>query len=546
MSQFLNYICAAYSMLLVRTYEEYRILSQYVQQLKATKILDENGQENGTYKAAVWDIVDGVRSLDIVDKVLKTGSKAAEGTANNPEAALDYLAAAEDNTVLFVKDFHPFFEKDFQDRAILIRKIRNLSGQFKAKGKSLVFISPDMKPPMELEKDITIVDYKLPERSELQVVLKSVCKATGAAIPRDVDTILDAAMGMTALEAENAFAVSLVEAKKFDAALIRREKAAIVKKTGLLEVIETTETLDQIGGMENAKEWAILKKDSFTPEAKAFGIISPKGVFFNGVPGCGKSLLSKVLSVVFGRPLFRLDMSKIKSKWVGESESNFRMVLDTVGATAPSILWIDEIEKVLAGNGNGQDGHEVTKGIFGMFLTWVEEKKEDVILVATANNVGNLPPELMSRFDVTFWVDLPDAIQRLEIIKIHVKKAMSRSNWGKTLQVSDLFSDAQLADVVQATENFSGREIEAAVKDGMSRAWANRHAKLQADDLVAAAKSITPTALIKREELAVLRRKAADQGMKNASIVHEQAEITEGPGSRKVNNRGISPTGSAG
>jgi ATP-dependent 26S proteasome regulatory subunit len=539
-SQFINYVCAAYPLLLVRTYEEYRVLSQFVAQLKGTKILDENGQESGEYKAFVWDVVDGVRPLE-------TGSKAIEGTAFNPNAALDFLAKAEDNTLLFVKDFHPFFEKEFQDRAIIIRKVRNLSAQFKAKGKTLVFISPDMKPPMELEKEVTIVDYKLPERAELQVVLKSVCKATGAAMPKDkeVEALLDAALGMTALEAENAFAVSLVEAKKFDAALIRREKAAIVKKTGLLEVIETTETLDQIGGLENAKEWALLKKDSFTPEAKAFGIISPKGVLLNGVPGCGKSLLSKVLSVVFGRPLFRLDMSKIKSKWVGESESNFRMVLDTVGATAPSILWIDEIEKVLSGNGNGQDGHEVMKGIFGMFLTWMEEKKEDVILVATVNNIGNLPPELMSRFDVTFWVDLPDAVQRLEIVKIHVKKALNRSNWGKNLKAEDLFTEAQLTEIVKATEHFSGREIEAVVKDGMSRAWANRHAKLQADDLVAAAKSVTPTAVVKKQELTILRNKAMEQGMKNASISHEQATVTEGPGSRKVNT-GINLSGAVG
>jgi SpoVK/Ycf46/Vps4 family AAA+-type ATPase len=200
---------------------------------------------------------------------------------------------------------------------------------------------------------------------------------------------------------------------------------------------------------------------------------------------------------------------------------------------------------VLAGNGNGQDGHEVTKGIFGMFLTWVEEKKEDVILVATANNIGNLPPELMSRFDVTFWVDLPDAVQRLDIIKIHVKKAMTRSNWGQALKIEDVFTDAQLAGVVTATEHFSGREIEAAVKEGMSRAWANRHARLQAEDLVAAAQSITPTAIVKKAELEILRKKASEQGMKNASKVHEQATVTEGPGSRKVNTN-INPSGTAG
>jgi len=343
---FINYVCAAYPLLLVRTYEEFRALSTFVAQLVAQKILNNKGEEDGAYKAYVWDVVDGVHSLGISSKnnVLETGAENLEPkTVNNPEAALDFLATtAGDNSVLFLKDFHPYFEKDFADRALITRKIRNLVSQFKAQNKVLVFLSPDMKPPMELEKDTTVVDYKLPDKAELQIVLKGVCHATMAEMPKakETEALLDAALGMTALEAENAFSVSLVEAKKFDPAIVRREKAAIVKKTGLLEVIETTETLDQIGGLEIAKEWALTQKDCFTPEAKAFGLLSPKGVLLNGVAGCGKSTLAKALAAAFGRPLFRLDMSKIKSKWHGESESNFRLVLDTVGATAPSILWI--------------------------------------------------------------------------------------------------------------------------------------------------------------------------------------------------------------
>jgi len=177
-----------------------------------------------------------------------------------------------------------------------------------------------------------------------------------------------------------------------------------------------------------------------------------------------------------------------------------------------------------------------------MFLTWVEEKQEDVILVATANNIATLPPELLSRLSVAFWVDLPDSIQRLEIIKIHVKKAMARSNWGKSLKISDLFSDEKLAEVVSKTREFSGRELEAAVKDALARAWAKKHSKLMLDDLLDAVGAISPTAKVKKAELDVLREKAKNQGMKPASIVHAEPEAApQAQGSRRINTGGGAP-----
>jgi ATP-dependent 26S proteasome regulatory subunit len=529
---FVNYVCAANPLLLVKTYEEYRVLSKYVAALSKMKVLDKNGQPTGSYNTHVWSLHGGVRQVTLDNKVLKTATTAVEGTEKNPMAALDFLVSAPDNTVLFVKDFHPYLTKEYGQSISIIEKIRDLVRPCNATGKALVFISPHMQIPSELEKDITPIDFKLPDKAELQLVLKGVCQSTGAVMPsaKDTDILLDACLGMTAQEAENALSLSLVEAKKFDPALIRREKAVIVKKGGLLEVIETTESLDTIGGLEIAKDWANNQKDCFTPEAKAFGVKPPKGILLLGLAGCGKSLLSKALATSFGRPLLRLDMSNIMDKWVGGSESKMKACLETAEAVSPCILWMDEIEKGLAGNsgGAGQEGHEVTRRIFGMLLTWIEEKKKDVILVATANSISNLPPELISRFSTSFWVDLPDRVQRPEIVKIHLKKV------GRP---ADLFTEEQLEEITRLTENFNGREIEAAVKDSVARAWSKRHPQIQIDDLVDAVKAVAPIAVVKKAEFEALRTQARNMGTKPASISHEAATSTNK--SRKINTTGV-------
>ena len=343
MSQdFINYVCSANPLLLVKTYEDYRVISKYVASLSKIQIKDKDGNLTGNYNTYVWSLHGGVRQVTIEDKVLKTSTTAEEGTAKNPMAALEFLENAPDNTILFLKDFHPYLTKEFGQSIPLIEKIRDMVRPCNATGKVIVFISPNMQIPVELEKDITPIDFKLPDKAELQIVLKSVCQATKAVMPKDkdVDVLLDACLGMTAQEAENALSLSLVEAKKFDEALIRREKSIVVKKSGLLEVIETTESLDTVGGLEIAKQWAITQKDCFTPEARDFGVRPPKGILLLGLAGCGKSLLSKVLSAVFGRPLLRLDMGNIMDKWVGGSEGKMKQCLDTAESVSPCILWI--------------------------------------------------------------------------------------------------------------------------------------------------------------------------------------------------------------
>jgi SpoVK/Ycf46/Vps4 family AAA+-type ATPase len=320
----------------VKTHEEVRVLTQYTSDVSKLKVSD--GEK--PYKVYTWDVADGVRSVGIKEGALASGN-VEENTALDPLAPLVWLdEKAEDNTVLFLKDYRPFVQEKFQDSNILIRKIRNLVNKFKSVGKVMIILSPDVQIPAELDKEINVIHFKLPGRDELKIVLKASCEASGAPYPTNDEELINAALGMTTMEADNAFSISLVEAKKYDPKVVRREKSMIVKKTGLLEVIETPFTMDDIGGLENLKDWLNGRKNCFTLKAREFGITSPKGIVLAGVPGTGKSLSAKAVASLWGRPLLRFDMGRIMGGIVGESESNMRKCLEIASAVAPCVLWI--------------------------------------------------------------------------------------------------------------------------------------------------------------------------------------------------------------
>jgi SpoVK/Ycf46/Vps4 family AAA+-type ATPase len=515
---FTNYIKAGYSLMWVKTHEEIRVLTQYAADTKKLKVPDD---EKG-YKAFTWDVADGVHSIGIKDGLLASGN-AEEGTANDPLAPLIWLdEKAEDNTVLFLKDYRPFLQEKYQDSNLIIRKIRNLINKFKSQGKVLVILSPDVQIPMELDKEINVIHFKLPGRDELKIVLKASCEAAGAPYPANDEELINAALGMTTMEADNAFSISLVEAKKYDPKIVRREKSAIVKKTGLLEVIETPFTMEDIGGLENLKDWLNGRKTCFTIKAREFGITSPKGIVLAGVPGTGKSLSAKAVAGLWGRPLLRFDMGRIMGGIVGESESNMRKCLEIASAVAPCVLWIDEIEKGLSGvkaGGNQQEAHEVTKRVFGELLNFMQDRESDVFMVATCNSLDGLPPELIrgGRIDAIFWVDLPDSVQRDEIIKIHLKRRGRKPDMFKT----------DMDKLVQASEGYTGSEIEVWLQESLIRAFNAGHTDLQLDDMLATIAGITPISKLMKTEIDMSRAKSKDRGCKLASIEHASAKVAE-------------------
>ena len=455
----------------------------------------------------------------------------------DPMSVLKWLEKAPANSIVFLRDFHTYLKKDYQMSDLVTRKIRNLllpdRGYLKARGKVLVLVGPTLAIPDELSKDIAVVDFLLPGREELRTVLRETCAAGGpeAKYPDTAleETLLDAAQGMSTNEADDALSKSLVEAGKFDPSIVLREKSMIIKKSNLLEVIHTDLNADSIGGLELLKEDLAVQAKSFTKEAKAFGIKPLKGILLAGYPGCGKSLTAKAIANILGRTLLKMDMGKIFGKYVGESEDNMGSCLHLAEAVAPCVLWIDELEKSMAGNNasNGQEGHETTRRVFQLLLTWMQDKDEDVLIVATANSLDSLPPELLraGRIDSTWWVDLPDSVQREEILKIHIRKT-STSEFKR--DPSKLFQKDDLKQVAKQTVGFSGAELEDLVQKALKRAYIiNGHKDLMMQDLLEQAKLINPLSKLDGDKLRTAKAKARERGIQMASIDHDAVAAAE-------------------
>ena len=320
--------------------------------------------------------------------------------------------------------------------------------------------------------------------------------------------------GLTEYEIENLLALSYSEngeLEEDDLQLIFEQKQQMIRKSGILEMIPLKESMEDIGGLENLKEWFQRKAKVYTDmrSAEAFGVDMPKGVLIAGVPGCGKSLNAKAAAHLFQVPLLRMDMGRLMGKYVGESEGNLRKAIALAEAISPCVLWIDELEKAFAGIGGGSgSGAEVTTRLFGNFLTWMQEKNSPTFVVATANNITQLPPELLrkGRFDEIFYVGFPDQEERRTIFKIHIRKRRE----------TDL-PNIRLDELARHSEGFSGADIEGVVKDAVETAFVNGHKQMTTDDVLNAMRATHPLSEIMKDSLDKMQKEYDKRGFKNAS-----------------------------
>jgi len=288
-----------------------------------------------------------------------------------------------------------------------------------------------------------------------------------------------------------------------DLAVILDEKNQVVKKTGILEFIKSDLSIEDIGGLENLKRWLQKRNNSWLDSARRYNIPSPKGVLITGIPGCGKSLTAKAMSAIWQLPLLKLDMGKIFSGIVGSSEENMRRAIETAEAVAPSILWVDEIEKGLGGVNSGGNGDSGTSTrVFGTFLTWMQEKTAPVFVIATANNISSLPPELLrkGRFDEIFFVDIPTHSERKDIFRLHLAKRLSNPEVAASITVDG----ALLNRLADRTEGFVGAEIEQAVIAALYEAFFAERALLEQDLLHVIANTV-PLSVTQKEQIMALR-----------------------------------------
>jgi len=395
-----------------------------------------------------------------------------------------------------------------QTDPLLIRRIKDTLRVAKANGHALILLGCRLNLPPELEHEITHVDFSLPDATQLGKVLDGILKSAKLKAPNAAirEAALQSALGLTTTEAENAFALSAVETEGIDHLIIAREKAHTLKRNGLVEVVAASSLAD-IGGLGLLKDWLNRRSSAFGASAKAYGLPAPKGLLIVGIPGTGKSLTAKATAGAFGLPLLRLDMGCVFGGVVGQSEANLRSVIQTAEAIAPCVLWIDEIEKGFSGSkSSGSTDGGTSSRVLGSFLSWMQEKTAPVFVVATANDVSQLPPPFLrkGRFDEMFFVDLPDAQERTQIWDIVIKRYGRRP------------ADYDTVVLSRAGSQFTGAEIEAVFIDALHEAYSDGR-EPKANDIVEAMTRCVPLAQLMDGEIASLRHWAKGRARQAAS-----------------------------
>lgn len=431
---------------------------------------------------------------------LKEPGKASDPALREPQAALDYIAKLEAPALLVLKDFHPYMKEP-----AVIRRLRDLVEGLKSTYKTLIILGPLLAIPVELEKDLTVVDYDLPSATELGALLGEVIAASenGGRFTVELqdgqrEKLVSSLQGLTLAEAENTIARAIVQNGKLSLTaveVIHKEIKQIIRKSHSLEYFEAKEEFGQIGGLDLLKDWLVKRGGSFGEEARAFGLPQPRGLLLLGVQGCGKSLTCKAIAGLWKLPLLRLDMGSIFGGIVGQSEENMRRAIKTAEAVAPCVLWLDEVEKGLSGtqSSNFSDGG-TTSRVFSTFLTWLQEKNKAVFVAATANDIKSLPPELLrkGRLDEIFFVDLPARQERRDIFGIHLSRHRRDP------------AGFDLDDLAIRSVGCSGAEIEQVIIEGLSEAFHQKRELITAD-LVKSLQSIVPLSKTMSEDITALR-----------------------------------------
>lgn len=455
----------------------------------------------------LWDIVRGWED-----------NGADKGSAM---AALGRIAKTEAQmaTIFVLRDLHPLLKATNSDKsAPLIRELKNLVRDLKRSRKTIVLTSYTLEIPPELTEEVTVIDFQLPKVPEIEylinkLVVQEKLKLSGLAR----EQMVKACQGLSRSRIQRVLGKALA-AKQFvdesDIANILQEKQQTIRQTEILEFVTVQESLKQVGGLENLKQWVQMRRDTFTEEARRYGIPNPKGVLLVGIQGTGKSLSAKTIAREWRLPMLRLDSGRLFGGIVGESESRVRQMIQVAEAMAPCVLWIDEIDKAFGNVSGGNDGDSGTsRRVFGTLITWMQEKSSAVFIVATANNVRILPAELLrkGRFDEIFFLNLPTETERQDIFRVHLQR------WRPSR-----LRDFELPLLASQAREFSGAEIEQVIVDAMHRAFFELGADGQrrdftTQDILRSMEDTVPLAAIARDQIEALKQWAAEAGARTAS-----------------------------
>lgn len=391
----------------------------------------------------------------------------------------NFIAQDPDNHFIIIRDAH----LGLRDQPLAVARLKALVNRILADQEASVtvfLISSQSYLPPELEKFTTLFELPLPDEKIIRTLIAEYAEAYAVTITEEtLGKMALALQGLTRYEVGQLINRGYQRDGHIgleDLDLVQTEKAQIIRKSGILEMLTVQEKLDDIGGLDKLKPWLRQKANimSHWHEALAFGVESPKGVMIVGMPGCGKSLTAKATATLFKQPLLKLDMGSLMGKYVGESEANMRRAIQVAEAVSPCVLWVDEVEKAFVGVGSGGDGSEVATRLFGYFLTWMQEKTKPVFVVATANDIAALPPELLrkGRFDEIFYVDFPNETERAEIFRVHLSR---RNKMNDNIDINRLAKNS---------EEYSGADIESIIKEAIEQAFSDGRVPLTTQRLL--------------------------------------------------------------
>jgi len=473
--------------------------------------------QSAAFMPRFWDVAAGVTDL-AGNKVRIEDPTGSEG--KDPGAVLGYIASVArtgaERGLWVLRDMPAWLSGP--PMASTLRALRNLAKSLPAASmpQAIVVLTPSSEVPPELQGHAVVVNWPMPDRAELASMLDSMAERYKLDLNGSRDAAIDAAVGLSGEEAESCFARSLVSLKRIDPAAIAAEKKSVISKAGLLTWLEPLKGgFDAVGGLDVIKSWTLKRKLAYTPAARAYGLTTPRGIFIGGISGCGKSYITGAIATELGNvPLIALDIGALKSKYVGESEANFRKALATINTVGRCVVRIDEIEKALAGATQGAADGGVSADALGTLLTWMQDRTNEAFIVATANDVTALPPEMLrkGRWDELFWVDLPTPAERIEILKAALRKH------GRTFPDSIDWNGLAIA-----TDRFTGAEIAALVPDAMFTAFADGEREVDANDIVRAARDVTPLAETAKDKIQKMRDWA--KGKARPATTPEAADV---------------------
>lgn len=539
MSEFLDYthslIKAHVPYIWATTHEEERLIKD---------ISVGIGGDTANYEVFVWSVPRGICTPAELHESGDTAIESFQGTAgpNAGNAIGKFLGYnSKKKCILIMRDLHTVLVQP------LPRILRDIYKQMIKSHKTLIFVSPSVahgqsgnKSGIEptLEKLITIIDYNLPTSTDIrQSINGTLSKAKSFKKQQEkngkkIKTLLDyeeeelaastrALQGLTQVEVDNTISTSLVHKKKLDIEFLLQQKKQIIKRSDILEYIDNRPELSEVGGCDSLKKYFELYKEQFTPEAQAFGVEPLRGVILTGVPGTGKSLSAKAVAASWNLPLLRLDIGKVMSGLVGSSEARMREATQTIVSCSPSICWVDEIEKGLSGTKSSgmSDGGTMAR-VFGTFLTAMEEGMKDTIVLATANDISALPPELIRRFNEIFFIGLPTDNERAEIFAIHFAK---KGRDPKKLKLG-------MKGIIKASKGFTGSEIEKVVKESIVRAFIDGLRPIKTKDVLTAIANTKPISKVMGDKIQELN----DWAKSKARYASSELEVQHNPPKKKA------------